>query len=228
MTVSMGGSPFDSCTGRALSLRLGGPAPVAGGTLAPNGRLDRAGATILLAGPGAWPAAEHAIAAAAGCGFKAVISAEFDDFHCYNLIKTGILPACVDRETVVSLQAAVETDPGILLTIDSGRREVRSRGGLVARFEMGGGAEDMARRLHMAQRMLGSAVLADDARIRLQRRLVAICDGLKAPGADVARSAWRLDLLLTDLARTCQAGQAGGGAAVLPGPGAVAEGARRR
>ena len=78
----------------------------------------------------------------------------------------------------------------------------------------------MARRLHMAQRLLGSAALAGDARIRLQRRLVAICDALKAPGADVARSAWRLDLLLADLARTWsgRGGAAGDGAAAVRGP----------
>ena len=126
-------------------------------------------------------------------------------FFRYSLIKAAILPVCVDRETVATLQAEVESDPGILLTVDFGRREVRARGGFVARFEMGGGFEDMAERLRIAQRLLGSAVLAGDARIRLQRRLVAICDALKVPGADVARSARRLDLLLTDLARTCPA-----------------------
>jgi len=95
---------------------------------------------------------------------------------------------------------------------------VRARG-FIARFEMGGRAEDMAERLRIAQRLLGSAALAADARIRLQRRLVAICDALKTPGADMARSAWRLDLLLTDLALACRTDQAGGGAAVFPGPG---------
>jgi len=65
----------------------------------------------------------------------------------------------------------------------------------------------------MAQCLLGSAGLAADTRIRLQHRLIAICDALKAPGADPARSARRLDLLLADLARAYQGGQGGGSAA---------------
>jgi len=137
----------------------------------------------------------------------------------------AMLPACVGREAVAALQAEVESDPGILLTVDFGRREVRARG-FVARFEMGGGGEDMAERLRITQRLLDSAALPGDARIRLQRRLVAICNALKVPGADVARGARRLDLLLADLARTCAAGRPGGragagGAAVYPGPGAA-------
>jgi hypothetical protein len=123
------------------------------------------------------------------------------------------LPLCVDRETATALQAGVESDLGILLTIDFGRHEVRARG-FVARFVIGGGAEDMAQRLRIAQRLLGSAALPGDTRIRLQRRLVAICDALKVPGADVARNARRLDLLLADLARACPAGPPG---PVLPG-----------
>ena len=58
----------------------------------------------------------------------------------------------------------------------------------------------MARRLLMVQRLLGSADLADEDRIGLQRRFAAICDAMKAPGADAARSARRLDRLLADVA----------------------------
>ncbi len=210
---------FVSCTGRAL-LAGRGAAPAADAAPGRSGRADPADATILIAGPGCWPSAGHAIAAVAGRGFKAVISAELDDFLRYNLIKTGIVPVRVDRETVAALQALVESDPAILLTVDIDRREVRVRGDLAARFEMDGGAEDMPRRLHMAQRLLGSAGLAGETRIRLQRRLIAICDALKAPGADAARSARRLDLLLADLAQACQAGQ-DGAARPWPGPGAT-------
>jgi len=215
------GNAFASCTGRAVSARRGSAVPAAG-TMTPGGPA-RAGAAILIVGPDGWPAAGRAIAAAAGRGFKVLISSELDDFLRYSLIKAAILPIRVDRETAAALQAKVESDPGILLTVDIGRREVRARGDFAARFEMDGGFGDMARRLRIAQRLLGSAVLAGDARVRLQRRLVAICDALKAPGADVARSARRLDLFLTDLALTWQAGHAGGGgagggAAVLPGP----------
>jgi hypothetical protein len=198
------GSALTSCTGRAVSVRGGG------GT---SGRADQAGATILIAGPGYWTPASRATAAAAGRRFKAVIAAELDDFLRYNLIKTGIVPARVDREAVAALQALVESDPGILLTVDIGRREVRVGGGLAARFEMDGSAEDLAQRLHMAQRLLGSAGLSGETRIRLQRRLIAICDAVKVPGTDTARLAWRLDLFLVGLARTGEAGQGGGGAA---------------
>jgi hypothetical protein len=218
--------PFVSCTGRALSVRRGvagpvsGAVPVSGGVPAPGtmpasgtvpasgavpGRADQAGATILIAD--GWPSDGQAIAAVAGHGFKAVISAELDDFHRYNLIKTGIIPVCVDPETVAALQALVESDPEILLTVDIGRGEVRARGELAARFEVGSGPDNVARRLHSAHRLLRSAGLAGDAGIRLQRRLIAICDALKVPGADAARAAWRLDLLLADLARTCPPGQ---------------------
>jgi hypothetical protein len=199
------GLALASCTGRAVSVRRGDGAPA---------RADQAEVTILIAGPGCWPSGSRAIAAAAGRGFKAVIAAEFAGFHCYNLIKTGIVPARVDRQAIAALQALVESDPGILLTVDIGRREVRARGDLAARFEIDGGVEDLAQRLHMAQRLLGSAGLSGETRIRLQRRLIAICDALKVPGTDAARIAWRLDRFLADLARTGEAGQGGRGAAV--------------
>jgi hypothetical protein len=178
---------------------------------------------ILIVGPGGWPSAERAIAAAAGRGLRVLISSELNDFLRYNLIKASILPVRVDPETVAMLQAEVESDPGILLTVDIGRREMRARGGFVARFEMDGRFEEMAERLRIAQRLLGSAALAGDAGIWLQRRLVAICDALKLSGADVARLARRLDLLLADLALTCRAdGEAArGGVTVLSGPGAA-------
>jgi hypothetical protein len=243
-----GGNAFASCTGRAVSARRGRAVPAAGSVTAESaaagsvtasvtaesaaagstaagwaGRAPQAEAMILIVGPDGWPSPGRAIAAAAGRGFRVLISSELDDFLHYNLIKAAILPAYVDRETVATLQAQVESDPGILLTVDIGRREVRARGDFVARFEMDGGFEDMAERLRIAQRLLGSAALAGDARIWLQRRLVAICDALKLPGADVARIARRLDLLLTDLALTCRAegGAARGGATVLSGPGAA-------
>jgi hypothetical protein len=57
----------------------------------------------------------------------------------------------------------------------------------------------------MAQRLLGSAGLAHADRIRLQRRLAAICDAMKAEGADAARIAWRLDRLRTDIASRARA-----------------------
>jgi hypothetical protein len=183
----MAGNPFDSCTGRAVSVRRDWPAA--------TGQ-----ATMLIAARQCWASAERVKAALAGHGFMVVISAALDESIHYNLIKTGIVPVCVAEENVTSLQHVVESDPGILLTVDIARRDVRARGRLVARFDMDG-ADETAARLLMAQRLLGSCGLADDDRVRLQRRLVAIGDALKVPGADAARGAWRLDRLLADIAQ---------------------------
>lgn len=102
-------------------------------------------------------------------------------------------------ESVADLQDAVESDPGILVTVDIGRRDVGARD-WIARFDIGG-ADEMAGRLLIAQRLLCFSGLAADDRIRLQRRLVAIGDAAKVPGADAARGAWRLDRLLADIAQ---------------------------
>jgi hypothetical protein len=183
----MAGNPFDSCTGRAVSVRRDWPAVI--------GR-----ATMLIAARQCWASAERAKAALTGRGLAVVISAALDEIIRYSLIKTGIVPVCVSEESVASLQDAVESDPGILLTVDIGRCDVRARGRLAARFDMSG-ADEMAARLLLAQRLLGSCDLAGDDRAGLQRRLVAIGDALKVPGADAARGAWRLERLLADIAR---------------------------
>ena len=183
----MDGNRFDSCTGRAVSVRRDWPTTI--------GR-----ATMLIAARQSWVSAERAKAAFTGHGFAAVISAGVDEIILYRLIKTGIVPVCVDEESVASLQDMVESDPGILVTVDITRRDVRARGSLVARFDMGG-ADEMAARLLMAQRLLGSCGLAGDDRLQLQRRLVAIADALKVPGTDAARGAWRLDRLLAEIAQ---------------------------
>ena len=188
---SMDGNPFDSCTGRAVSVRRDWPATI--------GR-----ATMLIAARECWLSADRARAALTGRGFIVVISAALDEIARFNLIKSGILPVCVAEESLAGLQDIVESDPGILLTVDIGRRDVRARGSLAARFDMGG-ADEMAARLLMAQRLLGSCGLAGDDRVRLQRRLVAIGDALKVPGADAGRGARRLDRLLTDIAQASAA-----------------------
>lgn len=182
----MDGNPFDSCTGRAVSVRRDWPAVI--------GR-----ATMLIAARQCWASADRA-KALTGRGLAVVISAALDEIVHYGLIKTGIVPVYVAEESVASLQDVVESDPGILLTVDIGRCDVRARGRLVARFDMGG-TDEMAARLLMAQRLLGSCGLAGDDRVRLQRRLVAIGDALKVPGADAARGTWRLDRLLADIAQ---------------------------
>lgn len=65
----------------------------------------------------------------------------------------------------------------------------------------GRGPGSLAERLSAAQRLLESAAVDNPVRERFQRRLTAICDALKAPGADTARCARRLDQFLADLGR---------------------------
>ena len=198
MAASIGGSGV--CTDRAVSVRNGDELTPA-----------RAGATILIASPGCWSSPERAIAVITTCGFQVVISARLSNIIRNSLIEEAILPVVLPVKTVTKLQDTVESDPGIVLTVDAGRGEVRARGALIALFEIAParpadeansrarGGEAMARRLLMAQRLLGSASLPGEVRMRFQRRLVAICDALKAPGADAGRGARRLDRLLTEL-----------------------------
>ncbi len=141
---------------------------------------------------------------------EVVFSASLGEGVRNNLINAGILVISLDPDTLASLQDTVEADPGIVLTVDVGSGDVRVGRELIAR------AETMAGRLLMAQRMLDSASLPGDVRMRLQRGLVAICDAMKAPGADVARSARRLDRFLAELAAT---GPAAPAPAPAPGPG---------
>lgn len=222
MALRTGEGQIASCTGRAVSMRPGPAAAAAPAALA--GSAPAAGeAMILIVGHGGWPSAQAAIEAVGGRGVRAVVSAGFDDFFLYNMIKSGILPVCLAPESVARLQATVESDPGILLTVDFDRQEVRARGDLTAPFEMSDDTESMARRLLMTRRLLDSADLADDCRARMRRGLAAICDTLKVPGADLARSTGRLNRLLAGLALAARAGQAAegqddSGAATLPKP----------
>jgi hypothetical protein len=181
----MAGTSFDSCTGRGVSIRDDLPA-VIGGPMA-------------IADPRGWISAGPGVEAMAGCRLSIVISAGLDYIVRYNLIKAGIVPVMLARKSVIEMQDAIESDPGILLTVDMDRRDVRARR-RVARFDIGG-ADEMARQLLIAQRLLCSSCLAADDRVRLHRRLVAIGDAAKVPGADVARGAWRIDRLLADIAQ---------------------------
>jgi hypothetical protein len=181
----MAGISFDSCTGRAISIRDDLPAVGA--------------VPIAIADPRGWISAGQGVATLAGHRLRIVISAGLDDIVRYNLIKSRIVPVMLAPERVAELQDAVESDPGILLTVDIGRRDVGARD-WIARFDIGG-TDEMAGQLLIAQRLLCSSGLAADDRIRLQRRLVAIGDAAKVPGADAARGAWRLDRLLADIAQ---------------------------
>ena len=183
MPASTGEGPFDSWTGRAVSARPG-HTPVGVPTEA----------TILIASPGCWPQGSDDSTAAAWPGLRVILAAEPFGPQNHKLINTGILPARSRLQTIAELQAVVDSDTGILLTVDIYRCDVRARGEVLGRFQpppfwFGQGGDGMARRLLMVQRLLGSADLVGDDRIRLQRRFAAICDALKTPGADAARGA---------------------------------------
>lgn len=210
-------------TGRAVSLRLARDQTVAARAC---GQPATGRALILIAGPGCWPSPGHATAAVARYGFRVVVANEHDNIVDNKLINSGILIVSVARDAITELQDAVESDPGNLLTVDVGRGDVRARGGLVARFDIDLGAApsceapghlphgdhngcggDLAGRLRLAQQLISSADLAEEARIRLQRRFAAICDAVKVPGADAARGSWRLDRLLAELTRRAPGGR---------------------
>jgi hypothetical protein len=173
LAVRGGAAAFSCWTGRAVSAGRAHPVP---------------GATILLAGPGV---------TAAGARFKVLICAAAPAPRSDTTVNTGIFTAIAPGQTVAELQDMVDSDPGVLLTVDVYRREVRARGELVGRFELP--PLGMAESLLLAGRLLGG--LRPDDRSRLQRRFTAICDAMKAQGADGARIAWRLDRLVADIAR---------------------------
>jgi hypothetical protein len=220
MPASTGEGPFDSWTGRAVSARPGHtPAGVP------------TEATILIASPGCWPQGSDDSTAAAWPGLRVILAAEPFGPQNHKLINTRILPARSRLQTIAELQAVVDSDTGILLTVDIYRCDVRARGEVLGRFQpppfwFGQGGDGMARRLLMVQRLLGSADLVGDDRIRLQRRFAAICDAMKTPGADAARSARRLDRLLADIAGNPLADQSVGRAGPKRSRPASAGGAR--
>jgi hypothetical protein len=200
MSASMGESPFSSLTGRAVSA---GPGHTSGDAL---GR-----PAILIVGPGCWSSAHLVLNESGRPAPGVIISAEWPDSLGHNPIKGGILLVRLPPQTVAELQSVINSDPAILLTVDIHRRDVRARGRLVGRFEMPPFwcdrlPDGMAGRLLIAQRLLGSADLSGGDRIRLQRRFAAICDAMKAPGADGGRIARRLDRLLADVAARSRAG----------------------
>ncbi|MFG2075867.1 3-isopropylmalate/(R)-2-methylmalate dehydratase small subunit [Nonomuraea maritima] len=95
------------------------------------------GGTILVSGPdfGTGSSREHAVWALQQYGFRVVIAARFGDIFRNNSTKMGLLPVVLPGETVEALQAAVEADPKLEITVDLVERQVRW-GGEVASFEI--------------------------------------------------------------------------------------------
>jgi 3-isopropylmalate/(R)-2-methylmalate dehydratase small subunit len=98
---------------------------------------ERAGATVLVAGPdfGTGSSREHAVWALQNYGFKAVISSRFADIFRGNSLKNGLLTVVLEQKTVDALQELTEKDPQAEITVDLKTREVRAEG-ITAAFEL--------------------------------------------------------------------------------------------
>ncbi|MBY6187471.1 3-isopropylmalate dehydratase small subunit [Marinobacter hydrocarbonoclasticus] len=90
-------------------------------------RPEFAGASILLAGEnfGCGSSREHAPWALADFGFRAIIAPGFADIFYQNAINNGLLPVILPDADVQALMAAVAAQPGVSLTVDLERCEVR-------------------------------------------------------------------------------------------------------
>ncbi|MEV0593973.1 3-isopropylmalate dehydratase small subunit [Nonomuraea cavernae] len=95
------------------------------------------GSSILVSGPdfGTGSSREHAVWALQQYGFRAVIAARFGDIFRNNSTKMGLLPVVLPADKVEALQAAVEADPALRVTVDLAERHVRWAGEVVA-FEI--------------------------------------------------------------------------------------------
>ncbi|MFD5622964.1 3-isopropylmalate dehydratase small subunit [Streptomyces yangpuensis] len=100
-------------------------------------RPERAGATVLVAGPdfGTGSSREHAVWALQNFGFKTVISSRFADIFRGNSLKNGLLTVVLPQETVDRLWELTEADPAAEITVDLVDRQVRAEG-IVAEFEL--------------------------------------------------------------------------------------------
>ena len=95
------------------------------------------GATVLVTGPdfGTGSSREHAVWALQDYGFKAVIAPRFGDIFRSNALKGGLLPVVLDEQVVEKLQALVESDPRVEVTVDLDQRHVRA-GNVTADFDL--------------------------------------------------------------------------------------------
>ncbi|MEU9253255.1 3-isopropylmalate dehydratase small subunit [Streptomyces sp. NPDC048270] len=100
-------------------------------------RPERAGATVLLAGPdfGTGSSREHAVWALQNYGFKTVISSRFADIFRGNSLKNGLLTVVLPQDTVERLWELTEADPTAEITVDLVDRQVRAQG-IKAEFEL--------------------------------------------------------------------------------------------
>ena len=85
------------------------------------------GATVLLSGAnfGCGSSREHAPQAIQKYGFKAVIAENFAEIFFGNCTTLGMPCATASREDIARIAAAIEKDPGLELTVDVLKQEVR-------------------------------------------------------------------------------------------------------
>jgi 3-isopropylmalate/(R)-2-methylmalate dehydratase small subunit len=90
-------------------------------------RPEYADATILVAGPdfGTGSSREHAVWALLDFGFRAVISPRFGDIFRNNSTKAGLLTVVLPQEEVEALQAVIEREPALPVTVDLQEKVVR-------------------------------------------------------------------------------------------------------
>jgi len=95
------------------------------------------GATVLVTGPdfGTGSSREHAVWALQDYGFRVVIAPRFGDIFRNNALKGGLLPVVLAEEVVEQLQALVEADPRLEMTVDLDQRLVRA-GDMTADFDL--------------------------------------------------------------------------------------------
>src|SRR5690348_13703586 len=88
---------------------------------------ERAGATVLVAGPdfGTGSSREHAVWALQNYGFKTVISSRFADIFRGNSLKGGLLTVLLPEAEVERLWQAMEADPTTAVTVGLVARGVR-------------------------------------------------------------------------------------------------------
>jgi 3-isopropylmalate/(R)-2-methylmalate dehydratase small subunit len=98
---------------------------------------DRAGATVLVAGPdfGTGSSREHAVWALQDHGFRVVISSRFADIFRGNSLKGGLLTVALPQDVVEQLWAVAEDAPTTEVTVDLVERQVRC-GAVLVGFEI--------------------------------------------------------------------------------------------
>ncbi len=96
----------------------------------------RAG-SVLVAGPdfGTGSSREHAVWALKDYGFKVVLASRFADIFRGNSGKQGLVAGICSQEDIELIWKAIETDPGLEITVDLVNRQVTC-GDIVTTFEI--------------------------------------------------------------------------------------------